>query len=579
MPMRSRNLPRRSVSTLFALFALCVAGPLPASAQRALDFAGPYLAAREAAVANDFAASARYSLRVLAADPANMFLQEQALIAQVAVGDLAAAVPLAQSMATGPRGSQMATLVQLADAAARGDYAGVEAIVAAGTNTGPMVDGLVRSWARLGGGQVSDALAGLDALAKDGGFAAFGLYHKALALASVGDFEGADAILSGAEGGPLRATRRSVIAHVQVLSQLDRNADALSMIADLFGPDPDPDIAALKRRLESGEALPFTLIGSARDGLAEVFFTVAGALNSDTPDSYALGYARLALHVRPEFPDAVLLVASLLENMGQHELATGVYGKIARGAEAFHAAEMGRAGALFAVGRKDQALEVLAALARDYPDLPGVWSALGDMQRRMQRYAEAAASYDRAVEIYGAPAPEHWFLYYARGMAQERAGAWAESESDFRTALQLNPEQPQVLNYLGYSFVDRNENLDEALGMIERAVAKVPDDGAIVDSLGWVLYRLGRYSEAVGHMEKAASLMPVDSLVNDHLGDVYWAVGRQREAEFQWRRALSFEPETEAEAARIRRKLELGLDAVLAEEGAPPLKAVAANGN
>jgi len=572
-------LPRRSASCLLALFALGVAAPLPARAQSALDFAGPYLAAREAALANDFAASARYSLQVLAADPQNMFLQEQALIAQVAVGDMAAAVPLAQSMATGPTGSQMATLVRLADAAARADYAGIEAIVAEGTNTGPMLDGLMRSWAQLGSGQVSDALAGFDALANDGGFAAFGLYHKALALGRVGDFEGADAILSGAEGGPLRATRRSVIAHVQVLSQLDRNADALSLIADLFGPDPDPDIDALKRRLQAGESLPFSLIGSARDGLAEVFFTVAGALTSETPDSYALGYARLALHVRPAFPDAVLLVASLLERMGQHDLATNIYGNIARGAEAFHAAEMGRAGALFALGRKDQALEVLAALARDYPDLPGVWSALGDMQRRMQHYAEAAASYDQAAKIYGAPAPEHWFIYYARGMANERAGAWGAAETDFRTALRLNPEQPQVLNYLGYSYVDRNENLDEALGMIERAVAMVPNDGAIVDSLGWVLYRLGRYSEAVGHMEKAASLMPVDSLVNDHLGDVYWAVGRQREAEFQWRRALSLEPETEAEADRIRRKLAVGLDAVLAEEGAAPLKAVAANGN
>ena len=149
------------------------------------------------------------------------------------------------------------------------------------------------------------------------------------------------------------------------------------------------------------------------------------------------------------------------------------------------------------------------------------------------------------------------------------------SESDFRKALELRPEQPQVLNYLGYSFLEMQTNMDEALDLIERAVALRPDSGYIVDSLGWGLYRLGRYEEAVGHMERAVELMPVDPVVNDHLGDVYWAVGREREAEFQWRRALSFIDEdgsSDADPDRVRRKLEIGLDAVLEEEGAPPLE-------
>lgn len=582
MPKRSRILPPRSARALLsAIFALCLVGlpPGAAGAQATEDFAGPYLAAREAAVANDFGAAARYSLTVLAADPENLFLQEAALIAQVAVGDMAAALQLAQGMETGPHGSQLAALVLLADAAKRADYAAVLASVAAGTNTGPLLDGLLQSWAELGRGQMSEALEGFNALATDETYAAFGLFHKALALASVGDFEGADAIFSGAEAGPFQATRRSVIAHIQVLSQLDRNDSALEMIEVLFGTDPDPDIAALKARLQAGEALPFTLIGSARDGLAEVFSSVAAALGGEAADGYALSYARLALYVRPEVADAVLLVAGLLEEMEQYDLAERVYSQIEAGDEAYHAAELGRAGALFAADKVDVALEVMAALARDYPALPGVWSALGDMQRRSQRFAEAAQSYDRAVlllaETVGAA---HWYLFYARGMANERAGDWLKAEADFRTALRLNPDQPQVLNYLGYSYVDRNENLDEALAMIETAVAKVPDDGAITDSLGWALYRLGRYAEAVEPMEKAAALMAADALINDHLGDVYWAVGRKREAEFQWRRALSFGPETEAEAARIRRKLEVGLDVVLAEEGAPPLHA-AADGN
>ncbi|MEM6741720.1 MAG: hypothetical protein AAF646_16545, partial [Pseudomonadota bacterium] len=138
-------------------------------------------------------------------------------------------------------------------------------------------------------------------------------------------------------------------------------------------------------------------------------------------------------------------------------------------------------------------------------------------------------------------------------------------------ALELNPGQPSVLNYLGYSFVEMRTNLEEAMQMIREAVAARPDSGHIVDSLGWGLYRLGEYEEAVVHMERAAELLPVDPIINDHLGDVYWAVGRKVEAQFQWHRALSFDPEPE-DAERIRRKLEVGLDLVLEEEGAAPLE-------
>ena len=169
-----------------------------------------------------------------------------------------------------------------------------------------------------------------------------------------------------------------------------------------------------------------------------------------------------------------------------------------------------------------------------------------------------------------------WFVLYARAIAHERLDNWEKAEADFRAALELNPEHPQVLNYLGYSMVEKQINLAEALDMIERAVAARPDSGFIVDSLGWILYRLGRYGEAVAHMERAVELMAVDPVVNDHLGDVYWAVGRKREAEFQWNRALSFvdltEVDGEADPDRMRRKLEVGLDAVLLEEGAEPLK-------
>jgi Flp pilus assembly protein TadD len=201
---------------------------------------------------------------------------------------------------------------------------------------------------------------------------------------------------------------------------------------------------------------------------------------------------------------------------------------------------------------------------------------LGDVLRGQDAFGEAVTSYDKALELTPEGARSRWFVLYARAISHERLDNWELAEADFRAALVLNPEQPQVLNYLGYSMVEKQVNLDEALNMIERAVAARPNSGFIVDSLGWVLFRLGRYSEAVIHMENAVALMPVDPVVNDHLGDVYWSVGRTREAEFQWSRALSFvdpaDADGEADPDRIRRKLEIGLNAVLAEEGSDPLK-------
>ena len=185
-------------------------------------------------------------------------------------------------------------------------------------------------------------------------------------------------------------------------------------------------------------------------------------------------------------------------------------------------------------------------------------SALGDALRMAERYPEAVAAYDAAIALVPAPMPVHWPLYYTRGIANERAGNWPAAEADFRAALKLEPDQPLVLNYLGYSMVEKQENLDEALGMIERASKAEPDDGYITDSLGWVLYRLGRYDEAVKPMLRAVELTPDDPVINDHLGDVLWMVGRKREAEFQWRRALSFGPSDDLDMDRIRRKLEVG---------------------
>lgn len=542
--------------------------------------AGAYLAGRSAEAHGDFRSAAAWFDRALVSDGDNLMILDGSLFANLNLGRIEVAAEIARKVKALSVESQLAETALLAEQAMTEDYAGIIADFEAGREIGPLFDVLVRAWAELGQGRMSEALADFDSIAKTRGMEAFGLYHKAIALALVGDFEGADQILSGRAEGPLNLNRRGVMAHVQILSQLERNPDALALLDRIFGTAPDPGIDALRERLRAGEPLPFDTVRSAREGIAEVFFSIATLLNGEADPAYTLMHSQIAAALMPDHTEAQLLSAGMLEALDQYELAVEIYAAFPPGHPAYLSAEIGRAEALYGLGRKDAAIEALQGLARSHGDLVIVQSALGDVLRREERWAEALPAYDAALALVGTPAREHWVILFSRAICHERLKQYDLADADFRAALVVNPGQPQVLNYLGYSMVERGINLDEALGMIKQAVAAQPDAGYIIDSLAWAYFRLGRYEEALAPMERASLLEPVDPVVTDHLGDVYWAVGRKREAEFQWRRALSFEPE-EKDAIRIRRKLEIGLDGVLVEEGAPPLRApeAAANGD
>ena len=534
------------------------------------ELAGPYLAARSADMAGDYGEAQGYLARALVSDPSNIGLLEGLVMAHVGTGDVKGAVPIARRLGSLGGASQVSAIVLLADRLASDDHATVlEDLRNGGRIAGPLLDQMIGGWAELGAGSMAQAIQTFDKLSETPGLEVFGTYNKALALALAGDFEGADSLFSDPENG-LMATRRAVFAHVQVLSQLDRSADALARLDETFGTaTSDPELDALRAALAAGP-LPFDTVRTVRDGMAEAFHLLAAVLQGEAPDRQTLIHARIAEFLRPDLVDAKLLSASVLESMGQGELAVAAYSAVPAGNPAFLAAASGKAQALYRLGRKAEALEAMVALRDQYARYLSVHVALGDMLRREERFAEAAEAYGRGIDLIGTPEQRHWGLFYARGIAWERAKDWDKAEADFRKALVLQPDHPQVLNYLGYSLLDMNRKIDEALAMVEKAVAQRPEDGHIVDSLAWGLFLTGRYAEAVEHMEKASLLMPVDPIVTDHLGDVYWAVGRKREAQFQWRRALSFEPE-DKDATRIRRKLQIGLDAVLAEEGLPAL--------
>ena len=535
--------------------------------QPPVDNAGSYLAARQASVDRDFTAAAEWYAKALLSAPGDPKLLQGLLVAQMALGNFDGAALSARNFLTSGETNNSVALALITQHAGAQDYAAILDEMTQGQSAGPALDALIAGWAEQGQGRMTEALARFDTVIATPGFEGLGLYQKALALASAGDLEGADALLSGPAAASISGFRRGLLAHLQILSQLERNADALALFDASFTAAMDSDLIDLRRRLAAGQPIAFDIVTSARDGIAEALFTYALAIGDQADEDVTLAYARAALYLRPDQTEVKLVVAEHLDGLGQYALAAAAYALIPPQDAAFHAAEIGRAEALNAGGDRDAAIVVLQALAQTHGQMVQVQLALGDMLRRAERYDQALVAYDAGIALVEGAAPWAWPLYYNRGVCLERLDRFVEAIPSFRTALDLMPNQPQVLNYLGYTWIDRGENLDEAVQMIEAAVKAAPDQGYIIDSLAWAYYRLGRFADALPPMERASLLEPVDPVVTDHLGDIYWVNGRTLEARFQWRRALSFEP-AEADAVRIRLKLEKGLDAVLDQEKA-----------
>ncbi|WP_107846321.1 tetratricopeptide repeat protein [Litoreibacter ponti] len=566
--MTSR-LSLRAVTLVLAL----AASPVAAADK---GFAGPYLAARQAALASDYSEAAAYYRRAIAANPGDLALMESAVVALIGKGDIKGAAEVAELHEEAGGDNQIVDLVLEAAEIAQGGFARAAQASDDSVGLAPLLGGLTEAWALLGEGRMSDATAAFDKVAAIEDFASFAQYHRALALATVGDFEGANAILSGETYGPLILSARGIEAHAQILAQLERTDDAIELLEETTAGGFSAELEDLKAKLRAGETPEYDFVTSAREGVAEVLFNLAGVLNGRTAPEHVLIYARIAHYLRPDHAPAALMSAELLEDMSQFDLAAAAYGAISREDPSYVLAELGRANTLYSAERQDAAVEVLTALAKSHGDIAMVHTTLGDTLSRTGDDDGAIAAYSTALELNGIGNRVNWRIFYARGIVHERMDNFIEMERDFRTALELQPNQPDILNYLGYSLVEQRIKLDEALEMIQTAVQENPDSGYITDSLGWIYYRLGRFEEAVEPMERAVELLPVDPIVNDHLGDVYWMVGREREAEFQWKRALSFEPE-EAEAERIRDKLKRGLDAVLADEESAAVETQTAN--
>ncbi|MBV8778548.1 MAG: tetratricopeptide repeat protein, partial [Alphaproteobacteria bacterium] len=417
---------------------------------------------------------------------------------------------------------------------------------------------LALAWTRMAGGDLAAADAALQQLDKFNGFGPL----KDFQLGLLYDFAGQADKAAELYDKTLAANEQLNWRLTDAIANFDERHGKTDAAKALYKKFVDQNIGSeiaqtVLAARKPGPPPP--LIGSATDGLAEAMFDLASVLNQNETLDLALIYDRFALLLKPDFRLAQLLLADVLEAQSEPEQSLVVLEQIPRDSAYSWSARLRIAADLAALDRTDEAIAQLKAMAADAPKTVGADIQLGDVLRNKKRYQEAAAAYNEAIERAAASGlPDRWTLFYDRGVSYERSGQWQKSEADLEHALQLKPDQPLVLNYLGYSWIDKGVKLDQGIKMIEKAVELRPEDGYIVDSLGWAHYRMGDYTGAVDYLERAVELVPSDSTINDHLGDAYWRTGRYTEARYQWRRALQFEPDKD-EIQPIQAKLDNGL--------------------
>ena len=373
-----------------------------------------------------------------------------------------------------------------------------------------------------------------------------------------------------------------MVFRVQLLAAQGRVEDAKSLAG--LAPTGVPELAierlaVLKQRLSPGETIEFDYLDDPVDGIALFASEIGSSFAREGDFDTGLIWAHFSSFLNPDSTALALLVANRFEELEGWEMAEGVYGSVPPDDPLFKFAEIARAETLHQLDRTEEALNALKELITSPLVDADVHLALGRIHNVESNHEQALESFNTAIDLIEvenleAIRPKNptsdWLAYYYRAIALERLGQWQESKVDFRRAAQDSGQNPYVLNYLGYSLADKGEELDEAMRLIRIAVEKMPENGAFIDSLGWVLYKLGRYDEAVPQLELAIRLEPHDPVVMDHLGDAYWTVGRKREAEFQWRRALEYDDEITDEFS-IMRKLEVGLGEVIASERLQPV--------
>jgi tetratricopeptide (TPR) repeat protein len=527
---------------------------------KSLTVSGSYLAARHASVERDAASAATFYRSALRTDPKNNELLDRAFISSLADGDIDEAVKLADRILTIDKSNRVARLVVGVRDLKIKKYAAAQLNINQSIR-GPITDlvaTLLSGWASYGAGDTKTAVANIDKLTGPEWYPIFKDLHSGMILELAGKEKDAGTRFERAyklDDSMLRVSD----GYARWLSR-NKDQAAATAIYEAFDKKlaRHPLVLEGLRETRSGKKLT-PLVDSAQAGAAEALYGIGATLTRRGGEDLALVYLQLALYLAPNHPLALLSLADLYESVKKPAMAIKIYERMPASSPLKRNAQIQLATNLDAADRSDEAIKILKTVTTEDPrDLEAIM-ALGNIERGRKKFADCAQTYSLGVDVLPPNNDKaNSVYYYYRGICEERSKQWSKAEADMRKALELQPEQPHVLNYLGYSWIDQGINLDEGMKMIKRAVDQRPDDGYIVDSLGWAFYRIGNYADAVKNLERAIDLKPEDPTINDHLGDAYWRIGRTLEAKFQWAHARDLKPEPE-ELPKIEAKIENGL--------------------
>ena len=560
----------RIFATVLGLSALTALAPASAATVTDLvpdnlpkSLAGSYLAARSADSAHDVHSAIGYFESALEADPDNSNLIERLLLLQASDGAIDAAGGLAERLVAVDVRSPLARMILAARELKSGAFADAETGLAqtAKQPLPALTAGLLSAWADQGQGpdHTDAAIKKIESLNGPSWYGIFKYYHHAILADLAGRPDEAVTAISAAFKADNSALR-VVEAYARILARAGKRDDAIKALQTYDASQPNhPVIKDLLADLRGGKTPPPT-VNSAQAGAAEVLYGLGSAIGTDEGVELPAAYLQLAHYLDPDSYLPLLALADMLQVAQRCEDAIAIYARIPDASPLRPVADIQSGLCLDELDRVDEAAtHVKRVVDADPANLEAVM-ALGNIYRAHNRFTEAADAYTRGIATITDKSKADWRIFYFRGVSYERSKHWPEAEADFKQALEINPNQPQVLNYLGYSWVDMGMNLDQALNMIKTAVDLRPNDGYIVDSLGWAYFKLGRYGEAVTQLERAVELKPEDSVINDHLGDAFWRIGRKLEATFQWQHAKDLGPDPE-ERDKIVKKLESGMPA------------------
>jgi len=523
------------------------------------SLSGSYLAGRFAGKQRDMDAAGQYFQQALRDDPNNAVLIERVFVFDLSEGKIANAEDYAERVLSFNSQHRMARFVLgLRDVRLKRYVRARENFKkAAYTPIGELTAALLTAWTYAAQGNQAQAFNALDKLDQNESLENFKSYHGALIADYMGANIRADSFYKKAyqqAGNSLRVVQ----AYGNYLERNGQKDEARKVYEQFLSvAEKNPLVRQELDALNRGDK-PAPFIKTPDAGMSEALFSVASALSDDQGLDVALAYAQLALSVEGDKNINLTLLGDIYESMNNYQRSIDAYDAIDKASALKANADLEVAVNLQRLEKKDEAKARLKALTESDPKDYDAFVTLGNLYRNNEEFAPAADAYNAAIALIATPQRDNWTVYYYRGIAFERTKQWDKAEADFRKALQLEPDQPMVLNYLGYSMVDKKINLPEAIGMVRKAVELKPNDGYIVDSLGWAHFRLGEYDEAVKQLERAVELKPADPIIADHLGDAYWRVGRQLEARFQWQHAKDNKPEPD-DLARIEKKLKEGL--------------------